>query len=111
MAIDFLSKLKERVYISTQIINEFFNILAKNKIDNDKIIESIYQILDNVILSEVTFVIIERSWKLRDKYHYSVYDSIVLASAIESDCTILYSEDLHHNQLIENKLRIINPFR
>jgi predicted nucleic acid-binding protein len=111
MAIDFLSKLKVQVYISTQIINEFFNVLAKNKIDNDKIIESIYQILNNVILSEVTFSIIERSWKLREKYHYSVYDSLILASAIESDCTILYSEDLHHNQLVENKLRIINPFK
>lgn len=111
MAIDFLSKLKEQVYISTQIINEFFNVLAKNKIDNDKIIESIYQILNNVILSEVTFSIIERSWKLREKYHYSVYDSLILASAIESDCTILYSEDFHHNQQIENKLRIINPFK
>ena len=27
MAINFLSKLKEQVYISTQIINEFFNVL------------------------------------------------------------------------------------
>ncbi|MBC8485458.1 MAG: hypothetical protein H8D45_05400 [Bacteroidetes bacterium] len=50
-------------------------------------------------------------WKLKEKYHYSVYDSLILASAIEADCTILFSEDLHHNQLIENKLRIINPFR
>jgi len=28
----------------------------------------------------------------------------------EANCEILYSEDLQHNQLIEKKLRIVNPF-
>ena len=31
-------------------------------------------------------------------------------SNLESECPILYSEDLQHNQLIENRLRVINPF-
>ena len=110
-AVDFLSKLKEQVYISTQVINEFFNVLAKNNIVDSEIIESIYQILNNTLLSEVTFATIEQSWKLREKYRYSVYDSLILASAKESNCKILYTEDLQHNQLIENKLRIINPFK
>jgi predicted nucleic acid-binding protein len=34
----------------------------------------------------------------------------MLASALENDCTILYSEDMQHNQVIEQSLRIINPF-
>jgi predicted nucleic acid-binding protein len=25
-------------------------------------------------------------------------------------CTILYTEDLQHNQIIEGKLKIVNPF-
>ena len=29
----------------------------------------------------------------------------------EANCKILYTEDLHHNQLIENKLRILTPFK
>ena len=111
IAVDFLSKLNEQVYISTQVINEFFNVLAKNKINDKEIIESINQILDSVLLAELTFNTNKHSWKLREKYRYSVYDSLILASALESNCVILYTEDLQHNQLIENKLRIINPFK
>lgn len=28
-----------------------------------------------------------------------------------SDCETLYAEDMHHSQVIEKKLTIINPFR
>jgi len=31
--------------------------------------------------------------------------------SIEAGCEILYSEDMQHNLLIEQKLRIVNPFR
>ena len=44
------------------------------------------------------------------KYNYSFYDSLIIAAAIESGCSILYSEDMQHNQLIEEKLKIVNPF-
>jgi predicted nucleic acid-binding protein len=44
------------------------------------------------------------------RYDFQLFDSIVVASALEAGCEILYSEDFQHNQLIENRLRIINPF-
>ncbi len=33
-----------------------------------------------------------------------------IASALKNNCSFLYSEDMQHNQIIENSLRIINPF-
>jgi len=33
-----------------------------------------------------------------------------LASALENGCQIVYSEDMQHKQIIENSLKIINPF-
>jgi len=33
-----------------------------------------------------------------------------VASALENKCNILYTEDLQYNQLIEDGLRILNPF-
>lgn len=35
---------------------------------------------------------------------------MMLASAIESDCPFIFSEDMQHGQTIEGKLKIINPF-
>jgi predicted nucleic acid-binding protein len=44
------------------------------------------------------------------RYGFSFYDSLIIAAVLENNCTILYSEDLQHNQVIEQRLRIINPF-
>jgi predicted nucleic acid-binding protein len=44
------------------------------------------------------------------KYGYSYWDSLIIATALLSDCSFVYSEDMSHNQLIEDKVRIFNPF-
>jgi predicted nucleic acid-binding protein len=44
----------------------------------------------------------------RDRYTY--WDSLILATALLANCTIGYSEDMQHNQLVESQLRIVNPF-
>jgi predicted nucleic acid-binding protein len=40
---------------------------------------------------------------------YHIYDSLMLAAALEASCTVFYSEDMHDGQTIEN-LTIRNPF-
>ena len=47
---------------------------------------------------------------VRGRYGFSFYDSIIVAGAIESGCTRLYSEDLQHGQRVES-LTVENPFR
>lgn len=34
----------------------------------------------------------------------------VIAAALASGCTVLYSEDMQHGQLIDGTLTIVNPF-
>ena len=63
-----------------------------------------YNILD------ITKKIFLLACDIRDKYNISYYDSLILSSAIDSKCNILYSEDMQHNQKIET-LTIINPFK
>jgi len=43
------------------------------------------------------------------RYGYSYWDSLIIATALQNNCGILYSEDMQHDQLIEDRLRIINP--
>jgi len=47
--------------------------------------------------------------RLSDRYRLSWYDSLILAAAIEGQCSVLYSEDLQHGQRFEN-LQVENPF-
>lgn len=47
--------------------------------------------------------------RLAERYGYSMYDSLVIAAALEASCEVLYSEDLRHGQAIDG-LTIRNPF-
>lgn len=41
---------------------------------------------------------------------FAYWDSLILAVALENNCSTLYTEDMQDGQIIEGKLRIINPF-
>lgn len=64
----------------------------------------------NNILVTNTRDIIQEATKIADRYGFSFYDSLIISAALNAGCKKLYSEDMQHNQLIEKKLIIINPF-
>lgn len=98
--------------ISFQVIQEFLNVALRKFqtpltfSDCDKylnlVLEPLCDVFPDIELYHHAIGIMER-------WHYSFYDSLIISSALRGDCTILYSEDLQHNQKIE-KLIIINPF-
>jgi predicted nucleic acid-binding protein len=51
----------------------------------------------------------EHALRVRDRYRYSFYDSLIVASALRGGCIRLLSENLQHGQRIE-QLTIENPF-
>lgn len=98
--------------ISSQVIQEFLNVSSKKfspplthqdslKYLN-KVLAPLCEIFTSVDLYRKTIETSER-WK------YSFYDSMILTAAMQTNCTILYSENLQHDQKIES-LTIINPF-
>ena len=110
LAKKFLKALEGEIIISIQVLNEFYNVLSRYKIDDLVIQENIKDMLKDVNLETITLDTIKTCWEIKTKYKYSYYDSLIIASALENDCSVLYTEDMHHEQLIEKKLKIINPF-
>ena len=41
----------------------------------------------------------------------SIFGAMIGASAPHADCDTLWSEDMHDGMTLENRLRIVNPFR
>ena len=98
-------------WISTQVLNEISNVLRrKQKQSYPVILEVISELRANFNVSTVTAQTIEQALLLGDRYGYSYFDSLMLASALEQGCSVLYSEDMQHEQQIENSLQIVNPF-
>lgn len=52
----------------------------------------------------------EEGLRLASKYGVNIYDALILASALQADCALLYSEDMQPGQVIDRRLRIENPF-
>ncbi len=50
-----------------------------------------------------------RASMLRESGSWSYWDSLIVAAALESGCPELWSEDLQHGQVVDGRLRIVNP--
>ena len=48
---------------------------------------------------------------IRQDYHFSYWDSLIVVSALRSGCKMLYSEDMQHGLNIYNQLQIVNPLQ
>ena len=97
--------------ISTQVINENINVSGKKlKISLPDIEKHIEELIKTCTVKNITLKTIESAIIILKKYHYHYYDCLIIASALENKCSTLYSEDMQHGQVIENKLTIINPF-
>lgn len=105
-----LRSLDKQVIISVQVLNEFYNTLDRIGVDDATIQGFLKQIMKSTTTQSINKSTIELCWDMRNVYHYSYYDSLILASAFEAGCAILYSEDMQHGQVIEKKLKIVNPF-
>jgi predicted nucleic acid-binding protein len=99
------------IIISSQVINEVcVNLIKKAGFDEVSIrslIESFYSKYHVVGIDKA--ILIEAS-KLRDRYRFSYWDSLIVACALAEGAAIVYSEDMHSGLVVENRLQIVNPF-
>ena len=100
------------LHLSVQVINEFLAVATnKLKMSVDEAISNAEIFMGVYTTHSIHTTTVINSFKIIKRYQYSNWDSLIIASALENDCEILFSEDMQHNQIIENKLKIINPFK
>jgi predicted nucleic acid-binding protein len=100
-------------FVSAQVLNEFTNVAWRKQGRSWPEIAS--KVAD--IRATVGRVLpIEESdnddaIRIADRYRLSFYDALMLAVALKGGARTIYSEDLHHGLVIDDTLRIIDPFR
>jgi len=103
--------IRERPLLTTQVINEVLNVLIKKfnfSIDEVKEVLNFLRTKTEIIL--VNLYTIDIALTVKERYNFSYWDSLIIASALENGCRILYTEDMQHGQVIEKTLTIKNPF-
>ena len=54
--------------------------------------------------------ILEQGWKIQDRYRFSFWDALIVASAKAASCRYLLTEDMQHNQVVDG-IRVLSPFQ
>lgn len=105
-------RMKNMVIVSVQVLNEFHWILKrKYVIDEMEIRNKVRKGIVKVSrIVPITYKTYDTGCRIREKLTISYWDSLIIASALENNCSILCSEDMQDGQMIENRLKIINPF-
>ena len=97
--------------IGVQTLNEFASVTAgKLKQPWAEVVERlgiIERLCDPVV--PVTLRVHRQALEISETSGYHLYDSLLLAAALEADCDVFYSEDLQDGQSM-GPLTIRNPF-
>ncbi len=100
-----------RYVISTQVLNEYYVAMLKNKVSDAYIQENALAMMRFCDVQLLTLPVIQQAYHIRSHYGFSYWDSLIISGALQANCNLLYSEDMQHKQLIENSLLIVNPFK
>jgi predicted nucleic acid-binding protein len=84
--------------------------LKKLKLTPETLLSALKVIEKHAVFVPFGLQTIHRAIALQARYKLQYYDSLIIATALENDCDILYSEDMQHGLVIDNQLKIINPF-
>ena len=97
--------------VGVQVLNEFASV-ARTKLAMTW--EDVRQAVDHIILlcpnpRPLTVEMHQQALRLSTRHGFSIWDSLIIAAAMEARCSVLLTEDLQHGQTVEG-LRIENPF-
>jgi predicted nucleic acid-binding protein len=103
--------LSARGVVSVQVLNEFAVVaLRKLKMPLNEIREILDTIRAVCAVEPITVETHDRGLSVLERYRFSLYDSMLVAAALIAGAKIIYSEDLQNGQVIDNQLRVTNPF-
>ena len=97
-------------WISTQVINEVSNVLARKfQLGWGEIDHVVSAMAETLNVHVVDLATIRRAIVIAGDHPHSFFDALMLASANLVNSAVIYSEDMQHGAVIGG-VRIVNPF-
>lgn len=98
--------------ISVQVLNEFANV-ARRKMglawaEMRTILDTLRGLLH---VRALTLEVHSSGLALAERHRLSIYDAMIVASALDAGSKTLWSEDMHHGLVVGGGLTILNPFQ
>ncbi|WP_027149080.1 PIN domain-containing protein [Methylobacter tundripaludum] len=97
--------------ISVQVLNEFASVASRKLRMSYAEIRDVLGTVRAVCQTQaLTVDTHDRGLDIAERFGFSLYDSMIVSSALQSGCTVLYSDDMQHGQEIDGQLVVVNPF-
>jgi predicted nucleic acid-binding protein len=99
-------------HISVQLLNEFANAsLRKRQLTWNEVRPSLGIISSLAInIRPLDLQVHRAGQEIAERYLLGLYDALIVGAALLDECETLYSEDMQHGLIIDDRLTIINPF-
>lgn len=104
--------LAKRGVISVQVLSEYTSV-CRRKLgmpwnELREALDSIRGLCRVEALTEQTHNV---AFEVAARYDLSWYDAMIVGAALLAECSVLYSEDMHHGLRVQRALKVVNPFR
>ena len=87
------------------------NLIKRAQFSEQQVQQLIESFYAKYLVIELSKPLLLKASALREQYTFSFWDSTIVSSALYADASVLYSEDMQDGLVVENRLRIINPFK
>lgn len=102
---------QSHIVTSIQVVNEtHWTLQRRYKVEEELIREYIKGMIAVAEVLPMTLADYQNAQGLRVDYSFSFWDSLIVAVALRANSNVLYSEDMHHDLVIRDSLRVRNPF-
>jgi predicted nucleic acid-binding protein len=99
--------------ISYQVVKEFFNVVlvkSPRKMPHPDARLYLETVFRPLLAVPSSLALVSEAIRIQERYRLSWYDSLIVSAAQYAGCTILYSEDLQHDQQF-GPVTVRDPFR
>jgi predicted nucleic acid-binding protein len=98
--------------ISVQVLNELASVARRKMGMSWQDSRSFLSLLRGLLtVHPVTVEVHDAGLALAERYNLSIFDAMIVASALHAGCDTLWSEDMQHGMALDGRLRVVNPFR
>ena len=96
--------------VSVQVLNEFASVASRKLAMTIPEIREFLSVIRAVcIVKSLDIETHELGLDLAERWGFSIYDGFIIAAAVRAGCSIVYTEDMKHEQAV-GRLTIRNPF-
>jgi predicted nucleic acid-binding protein len=96
--------------ISPQVVAEYYSVMLRNGQADAWIQANLRAMFARCLLQPAGAEMLATALDLRNRLSFSFWDCQIVAAALLARCTTLLTEDLQHGQLVDDRLRVTNPF-